>query len=103
MQLNVKNVFIFSCKVELYPDGFVSKFDLTKGNGLYISNGAFEEVTWVKGAPEDRMIIYDKNGDELKVNAGNSYISIVDEDVLKQNLTIDDALFYENIQKEVAK
>lgn len=55
-------------------------FDLSKGNGTYVSNGTYESITWKKGNGSDMMKFYDADGNELSLNAGRTYIAIVDND-----------------------
>lgn len=51
--------------------------DLSEGNGVYVSNGTYEEITWKKGDYSDMMKFYDKDGNELSFNTGRTYIGIV--------------------------
>ena len=46
-QMAVKNVIILYCPVSLMGDssGCVD-MDLTGGSGVYLSNGAYENITW---------------------------------------------------------
>ncbi len=55
-------------------------FDLSEGHGTYVSNGTYEAITWKKGDNDDMLKLYDKNGDELKLNIGRSYIAFVGKD-----------------------
>ncbi len=52
-------------------------YDLSKGNGVYISNGTYENITWKKGDYADIMKFYDADGNELSLNQGRSYIALV--------------------------
>ena len=60
-------------------------FDLSKGKGVYVTNGTYEEITWEKGDSKDMMKFYDVNGMELVLNAGRTYIAIVDNDRESKN------------------
>lgn len=53
-------------------------FDLSEGTGIYASNGSYTEITWKKGDSSDMMKFYNKNGDELSLNTGRTYIGILD-------------------------
>lgn len=55
-------------------------FDLSDGHGTYISNGTYESITWKKGDSADMMKFYDKDGNELKLNTGRTYIALVGKD-----------------------
>lgn len=46
------------------------------GTGYYISNGAAQKITWSKADTESRILLFDEDGKELKINAGKSYIGI---------------------------
>lgn len=54
--------------------------DLSGGEGFYISNGTYETITWKKGnTPSNPLKFYDKNGNELVLNAGKSWIGLLPE------------------------
>ncbi len=55
-------------------------YDLSKGKGVYISNGTYENITWEKGDYTDIMKFYDADGNDLSLNAGRSYIALVPAD-----------------------
>lgn len=78
-QENFENVIILyipSYKV-INAKGSVD-MDLSGGDGLIVSNGTYEEITWKKGnTPSNTLKLYKKNGDELKLNAGQSYIGLL--------------------------
>ena len=50
------------------------------GKGYYVSYGKLQEITWTKPTPNDPIKCFDKDGKEIEVNAGKSYICIVDSD-----------------------
>ncbi len=52
-------------------------FDLSEGEGVYVSNGTYQKITWEKGDYSDMMKFYDADGKELALNAGRTYIGIV--------------------------
>ena len=60
--------------------------DLTGGSGVYLSNGAYENITWKKGGSDDMLTLYSSDGTELKLNPGQSYIGLVPTD--KQASTV---------------
>lgn len=54
--------------------------DLSSGEGFYVSNGTYETITWKKGnTPSNPLKLYDKNGNELVLNAGKSWIGLLPE------------------------
>lgn len=77
-QMAVKNVIILYCPVSLMGDssGCVD-MDLTGGSGLYLTNGAYEYITWEKGNYNDMLKLYSSSGSELELNPGQSYIALV--------------------------
>ena len=50
--------------------------DVGSGSGYYITNGKAIEITWSKKDRKSRMIYKDKNGNEIKLNDGNTFIQI---------------------------
>ncbi|MDR1409008.1 MAG: DUF3048 domain-containing protein [Oscillospiraceae bacterium] len=51
--------------------------DMSGGNGIYVTAGGWELITWKKGKPADPLKFYDKNGTELELNRGKGYIGLV--------------------------
>lgn len=87
-QLAFDNVFVLTADVGIQEEnGILPDFDMTEGEGYYFYDGMCEKVRWQKGAPENPLIIYDKDGDVIKVNTGKSYVGLLDEDML-DTLTI---------------
>ena len=52
-------------------------FDLDEGNGIYVSNGTYKNITWKKGNATDTLKFFNEDGSELSLNPGRSYIGIV--------------------------
>lgn len=77
-QQNFTNIIICYVSVSSLGDskGRVS-FDLSEGNGKYISNGTYQDITWEKGGYTDMLKLYDADGNELSLNSGRSYIALV--------------------------
>ena len=59
--------------------------NIGSGTGYYISNGYAVPITWQKSSRSDQTKYYYENGEELKVNDGNTFIQIQPEG---QSLTI---------------
>ncbi len=76
-QLSFDNLFILFCDVSLQPDGYVTNFALTQGEGVYVNGGEYISVTWKKGNPDDQLKLYDAEGEEITVAQGKSYIAMV--------------------------
>ena len=51
--------------------------DLSGGNGIYVSRGRYENITWEKGDPTATLKLYRADGTVLPLNPGNSYIGLV--------------------------
>lgn len=69
------NIFICYAKSPHFDDNYHLRTILSNGEGLYVSNGSCTEITWEKGDASDPLKFYDKNGEELKVNPGSSWIA----------------------------
>ena len=50
------------------------------GEGYYITNGYAIPITWEKSKRESQTIYKDKNGNEITVNDGNTFIQIYPTD-----------------------
>lgn len=76
-QQNFTNLVILYTKItDLNDPKNRVTFDLSSGHGVYISNGTYESITWKKGDKNAMLKLYDKDGKELKLNVGRSYIGI---------------------------
>lgn len=85
VQIHFTNVFVLYCPINIRPGDTSSEkhkdIHMEEGGvGYYVSNGQLEEITWTKPTPNDQIKCFDKNGTEIQVNAGKSYICVVDED-----------------------
>ncbi len=56
-------------------------FDLDSGEGVYISNGTYQNITWEKGDYTDMMKFYVDDSTEISLNAGRTYIALVPTDM----------------------
>lgn len=78
-QMAVKNVVILFTPIEIYNDsvGCVN-MDLTGGNGLFVSNGKCEKITWKKGnTPSNPLKFFSQSGAPLTLNVGKSWIGLI--------------------------
>ena len=80
-QQNFENIILCYTEISSLNDskGRVD-FALSEGKGIYVSNGSYTDITWKKGDSADMLKFYDKNGDELSLNVGRTYIGILDND-----------------------
>ena len=74
--LSFTNVLILQTTVGKL-DHKLSEIDLSSGKGYYVSGGKAEEITWSKGSTNDMFKFSNKDGGELVLNRGKSYIAIV--------------------------
>lgn len=82
-QLGFDNLVICFAGIEDYPgdSGGVQQVNYVVGGEVYcFSRGCVERGTWQKASPEHPLYIYDKNGNEMVLNRGKTYLAIVDDD-----------------------
>lgn len=73
------NVFILKTSVSNYDDGYHRKVSLKGGEGYYASAGGIIPIKWEKGDSKDNFKFTLEDGTDLTVNAGNSYICIMNK------------------------
>lgn len=92
VQLEFANLFIlhndvaFDKDVVYNAEGDMHRLVKWQGGensvGYYISGGVKQEIYWIKESESDMIRFYDKNGNEITVNRGKTYICFADtEDV----------------------
>jgi len=86
-QQNFENIIICYTDITSMNDskGRVD-FDFSEGEGIYVSNGSYTDITWKKGESADMLKLYNKAGDELSLNIGRTYIAIMDESAEAKNV-----------------
>ena len=77
-QLNFKNVLVLQS--EQHYEGVYNLIDFTGGTGYYITEGTVREIVWEKGAYGNPIHIMTPEGEEVPVNAGKTYIAMLDID-----------------------
>ncbi|MBE5825728.1 MAG: DUF3048 domain-containing protein [Butyrivibrio sp.] len=79
--LSFKNVILQNCSfAQLDDHGYLIYNCIGSGNGWYITNGVAKDITWVKASETGVTKFYDENGDELQINTGKTYISLIPDD-----------------------
>ncbi|MGP1361891.1 MAG: DUF3048 domain-containing protein [Candidatus Fimenecus sp.] len=75
----VQNVLVLYCPVALVPgDNKLMNWDLSGGEGVYVSNGTYQKIKWSKGNEnKEPLKLIDESGNELALNKGKSYIGFV--------------------------
>ncbi len=83
-QLSVKNILVQECDVEAYFDkqnhDRVETTISGSGHGYYVTNGKAMEITWKCENVGWGTHYYDGDGNEIQINQGKTWISIVDTD-----------------------
>lgn len=77
--VDVENIFVLLTTIKDYPDGEHREVALSGGDGYYFSDGKFSFIKWQKGNANSGFKFTDTEGNELKVNAGNSWVCIGDK------------------------
>lgn len=86
-QLSVKNLLILFTDISLIPGdtaGRLSVGTVGSGQGYYITNGKRKVVNWSREGKTSTMHIEYRNGDELILNSGKTFICVVDNSVAKK-------------------
>lgn len=79
-QLSFDNVVVLFTDVTKYPDGVLANVRYAYGGvGVYCNGGRYEEIRWLKGAPEAPLRLVDREGYEtdLALNPGKTYVAVV--------------------------
>lgn len=81
--LTFTNVLLLDCNYEEYPSGGYVYYDIcdNSGSGYYLTNGKMEAITWKKAGETGITQYFDANGNQLQMNRGKAYISLVPSDV----------------------
>lgn len=89
-QLTFKNVILQHVSYILYDDAGYMWFDVCNNSsaGYYITNGHAIKITWKKDGETGITKYFDKDGNEIKINRGKTYIGIIAHDHWK-NLTLE--------------
>jgi hypothetical protein len=87
-QLRVKNVVVMEVPEKPIPGddkGRIEQMVIGSGRARVFMDGVEREVTWQKGAPEERLLFLDASGNEIAFNAGQIWIVALPS---LENLTI---------------
>ncbi len=82
-QLCFDNVIIQNCTfTQLDEHGYLIYNVIDSGKqGYYCTNGKAIPVTWAKGGEDNSITkFYDSNGEEIKINTGKTYITLIPSD-----------------------
>lgn len=80
-QFYAKNIIMIYVKDELLDDpedkGRRNLYNIGTGNGYFATNGKYEPITWKKTDRKSKTQYFDKNGNEISVNDGITWVQIV--------------------------
>ena len=83
-QLSVKNVIILVTDINVIPGdsyGRLSVGTVGEGQGYYITNGKRKVINWSRSGKTTPIQLEYRNGDELILNCGKTFICVVDDSV----------------------
>lgn len=72
----VKNVLVLLTTIGNMPNNKHKDISLDGGSGYYISNGKYQKISWSKGNASSPFVFTDANGNQLKMNAGKTWVCI---------------------------
>ncbi len=76
-QLAVKNILIRYCDWSKMDDnGYLDINTTSGGDGIYITNGKMEKVTWIKENEDSPARYFDEAGNEITLNQGKTWVCI---------------------------
>ena len=75
-QASFKNVLVLYASSGVKDDGYTRQYDLSGGTGLYLTDGAWQEIRWTKGDATAPLSLTDTSGATLAVNPGKTYLAI---------------------------
>ena len=83
-QLSFKNVLILFTDINVIPGdayGRLSVGTVGEGQGYYITNGKRKVINWSRSGKTTPIQMEYRNGDELILNSGKTFICVVDDSV----------------------
>ena len=75
--LSVDNVFILFDEIYTIDNVGHMGVAFDGGTGYYFTKGTYVPITWDKDGFNSKIVYYDADGNELKVNVGQTYVAIV--------------------------
>jgi len=83
-QLSLKNVIILFTDIDLIPGDTAGRLTVNtvgSGEGYYITNGKRKVIKWSRDGKTTPVHLEYRNGDELILNSGKTFICVVDTSV----------------------
>lgn len=75
-QASFKNVLVLYASSGVKDDGYTRQYDMSGGTGLYLTDGAWQEIRWTKGDATAPLSLTDTSGATLAVNPGKTYLAV---------------------------
>ncbi|MBV1759151.1 MAG: DUF3048 domain-containing protein [Dethiosulfatibacter sp.] len=69
-------------KAVLDNEGRLALYNISDGEGYYISNGEMIEISWEKTSIRSRTIYSDKDGNEILLNPGQTWIQVISQNTI---------------------
>ena len=84
--LSFKNVLLQKCSFTQLDDNGYLIYNCIDGgnNGWYLTNGEAKAIAWNKLTETGKTTYYDDQGNELEINTGKTYISLIPDDTWDQ-------------------
>lgn len=76
VQASYRNVLVLYCAAGVKDDRYTRDYDLTGGQGLYLTDGTWQTITWQKGDAAAPLQLFAADGSPLTVNTGKIYLAI---------------------------
>ncbi len=76
-QLAFDNIVLLRCESFLKPDDVHTDFNLSGGNGWWISGGKMQSIIWKKADPKQPLELFDTEGNKLNVRTGKTYLGFL--------------------------
>lgn len=70
------NLFVLYASSGIKDDTYTREYDLSGGDGVYLTGGGWEAIRWEKGDATAPLLLYDAKGDTLAVEPGKSFIAL---------------------------
>lgn len=78
-QVAVDNVVILYSPTSVI-DSYLTRYDLTSGDGYYLSKGQVQKINWSKGDYNKMFKLTDEEGNAVSFNTGKTWVCVVPKD-----------------------
>ncbi len=79
-QVSVDNVIVQYCPIRNYDDhGYLDIDTNAGGDAILFTQGTYTKATWEKASDWGQAKYYDKNGEEIAINQGQTWVCIVQD------------------------